>query len=56
MTFMNYKFVNMYAGRRKTSPDDLFKLYYGSKAPKREAAESPWEVELAKIMNEQLSE
>ena len=56
VTFMNYKFVNMYAGRRKTSPDDLFKLYYGSGAPKREAVESPWEVELKKIMNEHSSE
>lgn len=51
VTFMNHKFVNLYAGRRKIGPDDLFKQYYGQEAPKREAVDSPWEVELANVLD-----
>jgi hypothetical protein len=47
VTFMNSKFVNLYAGARKMDPDELFQLYYGKAPPTRDAIESPWEVELA---------
>ena len=44
VTFMNSKFVNLYAGG--LSPDGLFQLYYGGAAPQREHRLSPWEVDL----------
>lgn len=50
VTFMNYKFVNLYAGRRKMSPDDIFLQYYSKDAPKRDSVDSPWEIELTKKM------
>lgn len=48
VTYMNSKFVNLYAGTRRMGPDELFQLYYCSKPPTRDACDSPWEVELAK--------
>ena len=47
VTYMNSKFVNLYAGQRKMDPDELFQLYYGKAPPKRCAVISPWEAELA---------
>ena len=44
VTFMNSKFVNLYAGG--LSADGLYQLYYGIKPPKREQELSPWEVDL----------
>ena len=50
VTFMNSRFVNLYAGARKLSPDELFRLYYGNDPPKRDEDESPWEVTLHKTI------
>ena len=50
VTFMNSKFVNLYAGTREMGPDDLFGLYYGREPPERDENNSPWEVELAKVL------
>ena len=41
VTFMNSKFVNLYAGG--LSPDDLFRLYYGQPPPERTSPLAPWE-------------
>lgn len=51
VTFMNSKFVNMYAGGM--IPDDLFALYYGQPPPQRDSAESPWELELEEFVLDQ---
>lgn len=48
VTYMNSKFVNLYAGGM--GPDDLFRLYYGRDPPERNANDSPWEVELERIL------
>ena len=50
VTFMNYKFVSLYAGTRKMSPDNLFETYYGKMPPKRASNVSPWEEELLRIL------
>ena len=50
VTYHNSKFVNLYAGKRQIGPDELFKLYYGRDSPKRDTNDSPWEVELANIL------
>mmetsp|Transcript_442 Transcript_442/g.867 ORF Transcript_442/g.867 Transcript_442/m.867 type:complete len:626 (-) Transcript_442:1026-2903(-) len=50
VTYMNSHFVNLYAGKRKMGPDDLFQLYYGRVPPKRDVTDSPWEVELATML------
>mmetsp|Transcript_43015 Transcript_43015/g.90346 ORF Transcript_43015/g.90346 Transcript_43015/m.90346 type:complete len:607 (-) Transcript_43015:358-2178(-) len=50
VTYMNSKFVNLYAGARKMSPDDLFQLYYSRKPPERDDADSQWEIELRTIL------
>jgi hypothetical protein len=47
VTYMNSRFVNLYAGTRRMGPDELFRLYYGKEPPTRVAVDSPWEVELA---------
>ena len=47
---MNSTFVNLYAGARKMGPDDLYRRYYRMPPPERDAAESPWEFELAKLL------
>jgi glycosyltransferase involved in cell wall biosynthesis len=47
VTYMNSRFVNLYAGTRRMGPDELFRLYYGKDPPTRVAVDSPWEVELA---------
>lgn len=52
VTWMNSTFVNLYAGPRKLGPDDLFRLYYGSPPPARDADKSPWELELKKILGD----
>jgi len=52
VTFMNSKFVNLYAGAARMDPDDLFQLYYGRAPPKRVATDSPWEVELEKMLED----
>jgi hypothetical protein len=46
VTYMNSRFVNLYAGAMQIGADDLFKMYYGAEPPKRETYLSPWEVEL----------
>ena len=48
VTWMNSKFVNLYAGG--LHPDDLFRLYYGAPPPAREQEMSPWEVELQELL------
>jgi len=50
VTYMNSTFVNLYAGASKMGPDDLYRRYYGTAPPTRNAAESPWELELVKIL------
>ena len=49
VTYMNSKFVNLYAGG--LSADGLFQLYYGRPAPKRRNSVSPWENEVEKVVN-----
>jgi len=44
VTFMNSKFVNLYAGG--LSPDGLFQLYYSCPPPSRRHERSPWELAL----------
>ena len=46
VTYMNSKFINMYAAG--LSSDDLFERYYGVSPPQRTFEFSPWEVELEK--------
>ena len=41
VTFMNSKFVNLYAGGM--TPDAIFRLYYGQSGPARASELSPWE-------------
>jgi len=50
VTFMNSRLVNLYAGVKKLSPDDLFRLYYSSDPPIRGANDSPWEIRLAHLV------
>jgi hypothetical protein len=50
VTYMNSTFVNLYAGASKMGPDNLYRRYYGTAPPTRNAAESPWELELVKIL------
>ena len=49
VTFMNSKFVNLYAGG--LGPDQLYALYYGCDPPKRGSELSPWEVEMDHILS-----
>ena len=49
VTCMNTYFVHLYAGMR--SADELYKLYYSQDPPERKMRESPWEVELSKILD-----
>mmetsp|Transcript_33920 Transcript_33920/g.41590 ORF Transcript_33920/g.41590 Transcript_33920/m.41590 type:complete len:93 (+) Transcript_33920:531-809(+) len=44
VTFMNSKFVNLYAGGM--AADDLYRVYYGRMPPVRKWAVSFWEAEL----------
>lgn len=44
VTYMNSKFVNLYAGGM--TPDDLYRKYYGRSPPSRSNELSPWEVEM----------
>jgi glycosyltransferase involved in cell wall biosynthesis len=48
VTFMNSKFVNLYAGG--LDPDDLYRLYYASDPPARASLLSPWETELKRLL------
>ena len=43
VTWMNSKFVNLYAGGM--GPDALFRLYYKARPPRRDSDLSPWEIE-----------
>ena len=43
VTWMNSKFVNLYAGGM--GPDALFRLYYKASPPRRDSDLSPWEIE-----------
>lgn len=52
VTYMNSKFVNLYAGALKTGANDLFKMYYGKEPPKRESDLSTWEIELENRLND----
>ena len=49
VTCMNTYFVHLYAGMQ--SADDLYRLYYSQDPPARKMPESPWEVELSKILD-----
>lgn len=49
VTYMNSKFVNLYAGG--LSPDDLYRLYYANDPPTRSSEFSPWEVELNRLLS-----
>ena len=48
VTFMNSKFVNLYASGMNA--DELYKLYYGQSPPSRVYEVSPWELELDSIL------
>jgi glycosyltransferase involved in cell wall biosynthesis len=48
VTYMNSKFVNLYAGG--LDPDDLYRLYYSNDPPARASDLSPWEVELKLLL------
>ncbi|KAL7536521.1 hypothetical protein ACHAXR_007222 [Thalassiosira sp. AJA248-18] len=50
VTYNNSKFVNLYAGTRQMGPDELFQLYYGREPPRRDTHDSPWEIELVKML------
>jgi hypothetical protein len=50
VTFTNSKLVNLYA--RGTSPDELYRLYYGQSLPII-APVSPWELELQTLLGRQ---
>lgn len=49
VTCMNTYFVHLYAGMQ--SADELYRLYYSQDPPERKVQESPWEVELKKILD-----
>lgn len=49
VTFMNSKFVNLYASG--LGSDQLYALYYGCDPPKRGSELSPWEVEMDHILS-----
>lgn len=51
VTFMNSKFVNMYAGGM--TADELFALYYGRQPPPRQNEKCPWELKLEELMQDQ---
>jgi len=48
VTFMNSKFVNLYAGGM--GPNELYTKYYGTVAPERAKQLSPWELELEQLI------
>jgi Glycosyl transferase family 2 len=50
VTFMNSKFVNLYAGGM--TPNDLFTQYYGCPPPKRSNEHSPWELKLEALIQD----
>ncbi len=51
-TFTNSRLVSLYAGVRKLSADELFQLYYGKDPPKRSSSDSPWELELKQLLDD----
>jgi len=51
VTYMNSKFVNLYAGG--LSADDLYCKYYGRSPPKRYSRLSPWEIEMESLLQSQ---
>lgn len=50
VTYMNSKFVNMYASGLHS--DDLYRLYYREEPPSRQYDISPWELELDAFLKE----